>query len=288
VRTMSNRSEAQEGHSMTPTRPAELSERWGQLFSVGNLPGGAGTIGTSAAARAPADGHTAVVVTSSFWINPGLYTKAEIRSHSGVCARDNHRGRTSRPGGPPVISGPRCARTGRHRWAEQAYVRVGRYRTIVPSGGRALQAFDRRGPRARPVQWRGAGVVDCRRAHVDRGYLSLPAVAAYIKGGQLHALAVTSSAQCRMCRPWPRPGSPIKNPSSCRDSCFLPAPAKQLVDRLHREILRIVALPDVRERLSMLGFDGVANTREGIQCWIQSEVPQWAEVVQQANLKVSE
>jgi len=42
---------------------------------VENLPAGAGNVGTAAAARAQADGYAAVVVTSSFWINPGLYAK---------------------------------------------------------------------------------------------------------------------------------------------------------------------------------------------------------------------
>src|SRR5215475_2805582 len=54
---------------------AKLSERWGQPFYVENLPAGAGNVGTAAAARAPADGYSVVVVTSSFWINPALYAK---------------------------------------------------------------------------------------------------------------------------------------------------------------------------------------------------------------------
>jgi tripartite-type tricarboxylate transporter receptor subunit TctC len=52
--------------------------------------------------------------------------------------------------------------------------------------------------------------------------------------------------------------------------------------------LRIVALPDVRERLSMLDFDEVANTPEAFSARIKSEVPRWAKVIQQANLKVIE
>jgi tripartite-type tricarboxylate transporter receptor subunit TctC len=57
---------------------AKLSKSWGQPFYVENLPVGAGDVNTAAAARAPADGHTAVAVASSFWINPGLYAKLGI------------------------------------------------------------------------------------------------------------------------------------------------------------------------------------------------------------------
>jgi tripartite-type tricarboxylate transporter receptor subunit TctC len=57
------------------------------------------------------------------------------------------------------------------------------------------------------------------------------------------------------------------------------------VNRWHREISQIVALPDVRERLAMLGLDAVTNTPEAFSARIKSEVPRWAKVIQLANLK---
>src|SRR5581483_6437177 len=51
----------------------QLSELWGSPFYVENLPTGAGNVATSVAAKAPSDGHTALTVTTSLVINPGLY-----------------------------------------------------------------------------------------------------------------------------------------------------------------------------------------------------------------------
>jgi hypothetical protein len=55
----------------------KLSERWGQSFFIENIPAGAGNVGTTLAAKAAPDGYTVVIVTSSFFINPGLYAKIQ-------------------------------------------------------------------------------------------------------------------------------------------------------------------------------------------------------------------
>ena len=68
----------------------------------------------------------------------------------------------------------------------------------------------------------------------------------------------------------------------------LVAPAgtpREIVDRLHREIARIVALPEVRDRLTGLGFDPIANTPEEFGARIKSEFVKWGKVVRAANLK---
>ena len=54
----------------------KLSEQSGAQFYVENLPGAGGTLGTAAAARAAADGHTIVVVNQDFVVQPLVRTKA--------------------------------------------------------------------------------------------------------------------------------------------------------------------------------------------------------------------
>jgi tripartite-type tricarboxylate transporter receptor subunit TctC len=61
--------------------------------------------------------------------------------------------------------------------------------------------------------------------------------------------------------------------------CLWAGTADSLVDRWHREIVRIVALPDVKERLAALGFDPVVNTPEEFGAWIKTEVARWARVI---------
>ena len=58
---------------ITRTIVQKLFERWGGQFHVENLPTGAGNVATTIAAKAPADGHTVMTVTTALVINPSLY-----------------------------------------------------------------------------------------------------------------------------------------------------------------------------------------------------------------------
>ena len=59
---------------------------------------------------------------------------------------------------------------------------------------------------------------------------------------------------------------------------------KDIVDLWYREIVRTVALPEIKERLAVLGFDPVVNTPEEFGAWIKTEVARWAKVIHDANI----
>jgi tripartite-type tricarboxylate transporter receptor subunit TctC len=61
---------------------------------------------------------------------------------------------------------------------------------------------------------------------------------------------------------------------------------QEVIDRLHREIVRIVALPEVRERLSALGFEPIASTPEEFADRIKWEIGKWAKVIRAGGIKV--
>src|SRR5262245_8208534 len=63
------------GDSLGRIIAQKLSETWSQPVRVENLPAGGGNVGIATAAKSPPDGHTLVVVSSSFVINPSLYVK---------------------------------------------------------------------------------------------------------------------------------------------------------------------------------------------------------------------
>ena len=54
---------------------------------------------------------------------------------------------------------------------------------------------------------------------------------------------------------------------------------------LHREIVKILALPDIKERLATLGYDPVASTPEEFATRIRVEIAMWAKVIRAANIK---
>jgi tripartite-type tricarboxylate transporter receptor subunit TctC len=68
---------------------------------------------------------------------------------------------------------------------------------------------------------------------------------------------------------------------------LLPAGApRPVVDLLHREIAKALALADVRERLATLGFDPIGSSPDEFGSWIKTEVAKWAKVIRDANIKM--
>ena len=61
-----------------------------------------------------------------------------------------------------------------------------------------------------------------------------------------------------------------------------------IVKRLHAQVVRILALPDVKQRMAELGADVVANSPQEFTALIKTEVTRWAKVIKDANIKVGQ
>jgi tripartite-type tricarboxylate transporter receptor subunit TctC len=60
---------------------------------------------------------------------------------------------------------------------------------------------------------------------------------------------------------------------------------KEIIALLRREIVEIIALPGIKQRLSVLGFEAVGSTPEEFTAQLQLELEKWAKVIRAANLK---
>ena len=59
---------------------------------------------------------------------------------------------------------------------------------------------------------------------------------------------------------------------------------RPVVDLLHREVVKIMAVPDTKARLRDMGFDPVASTPEEFTRWIETEIVKWAKVIRDAKI----
>jgi tripartite-type tricarboxylate transporter receptor subunit TctC len=59
----------------------------------------------------------------------------------------------------------------------------------------------------------------------------------------------------------------------------------EIISLLHRQMVRIIALPDVKERLPTLGFEPIGSAPEEFDAQIKMEVDRWAKIVRDANIK---
>ena len=139
-----------------------------------------------------------------------------------------------------------------------------------------------------PFTGAGAAVNSAIGGHTPIVFASLPPVVPQIKEGRLRALAVMSNSRAPVLADVPTIVE-LGHPNLTGEGWFaFLAPAgtpKEILALLHQQIVRAMALADVKERLSALGYETVGNTPEACAEQFKSEGAKWARVVQQAGIK---
>jgi tripartite-type tricarboxylate transporter receptor subunit TctC len=140
------------------------------------------------------------------------------------------------------------------------------------------------------VPFGGAGPANASvvAGHTPIGFGSLASAAPSIKDGTLRALAITSKTRSQGVPDVPtmaEAGYPdIKGDSWV--GVLVPAGTpKDVITTLHREVVKVVALPDMKERLVTLGFDPAGSTPEEFTQRITTELEMWGKVIRAANIK---
>ncbi len=117
----------------------------------------------------------------------------------------------------------------------------------------------------------------------------MAAVAPLVKDGKLRALAVAAKARSPAL-----PDVPTLEEAGIKDQdagfagglLVRAGTPKEIVEQLHRQMVRILSLPDVKEKLAVLGFDPIGNTPDEFAAWIRSESAKWRAVVSATNIKI--
>jgi tripartite-type tricarboxylate transporter receptor subunit TctC len=268
----------------------KLSERFGQQFYVENHPGGSGNIGTALVAKAPPDGYTVLVISSTLVVNPSLFAKLGFDTTTDIAP-------VSLVGVSPQIllvhpSVPATsvkelvdwvkARPGKH-----SYAHAGTGTPGYLAGEMLKQAF---GLDLVAVSFNGGGpaITATIGGHTPILYTSISTAAGHIKQGSVRALAVTSAHRSPAL-----PDVPTLAEAGARDQesdiilgLLVPGGTPQaVIDRLNRAIVAIVAMPEVRERLAALGFEPIASTPGEFADRIKWEIDKWAKVIRAADIK---
>jgi tripartite-type tricarboxylate transporter receptor subunit TctC len=268
-----------------------LTESLGQNFFVENLTGASGVVGTGTAANSPGDGHTILFVTNDFAVAPTVSSKVPydaIKSFAPVTiAAASPQVVVVHPSFPAKnmqeLIALAKASPGKYNYASLGigFGQLSSERLFRP--GLGLDVVRVPFPGAAPI------ITSTLAGHTPIAFLGLPPAAPHIKEGTLRALAVTSPKRSPVF-----PNVPTMAESGVPDQeseliigVLVPAATpKPIVDQLQRQIARIVALPDVKERLDALGFAPVASTPEAYATQIKADIETWSKVVREANIKV--
>ncbi|MBI3938796.1 MAG: tripartite tricarboxylate transporter substrate binding protein [Betaproteobacteria bacterium] len=269
----------------------KITEAWGQQVVVDNR-GGAGTvIGTEIAARAAADGYTILLVNIAFAINPGLRKKLPydpVKHFATVSLLASQ---------PTVLAAhPSVTAKSVKELIELAKARPGQL-TFASSGtggvghlaGELFKMMT--GTKLTHVPYKGGGpaVIDLIAGQVNLALVGLPTSMSHIKAGRMRVLAVTDDKRATALPEVPTiaeagvPGYEVNN----WIGMLVPAGApKTIVTRHNRELLRILRLPEVKEKLAGQGFELVGSTPERFADYIKAEIRKWAKVIEASGTRV--
>jgi tripartite-type tricarboxylate transporter receptor subunit TctC len=269
----------------------KLSDTLGHQFYVENVGGAGGNTAAGQVARAPADGYTIMAISTGFVVNPSLYARVpydpikDFAPVTLVAASPNvvvvH----------PSVSAktiPELVQLIRNNPGKYSFAGPGVGSTPHLSGELFKLHFNLDLVHV-PFTGAGPAIASTIGNHTPIAFTALPPAIAAVRDGKLRALGIAASE-----RVGALPDVPTFAEQGLKDQeadtltgMVVPAGTpRAIVDLLQREIARIVAQPDVKERLSVLGFRPIANTPDEFGARIKVEIEKWGKVVRDAKLRI--
>jgi tripartite-type tricarboxylate transporter receptor subunit TctC len=268
----------------------KLTEQLGKQVYVENIAGASGNIGTGQVAKAAPDGYTILFAFSSHVVNPTLFARVPydpikdfdpvtlaVASTTVLTVNPSVPAKTVKElvdlikANPGKYSfGSAGAGTQAHLAGEQFRLSLGLDLVHVPFGGG------------------GPAVAAVVAGHTPISFGSPQAAMQHVREGTVRALAVTSKTRSQIFPDVPTM-TEVGYPQIEGDSwvgILVPArtPA-EIIAVLYRESAKILAQPDTKERLAVLGYELVASTPEEFGARIRAEIEMWAKVIRAANIK---
>jgi tripartite-type tricarboxylate transporter receptor subunit TctC len=269
---------------------AKLSDQLGKQFVVENVPGATGNIGTAQVAKAAPDGYTILVVFSSFVVNPTLFDKVPYdpnKDFDPVSLAVTSTTAVAVNPSVPAKNVKELVELIRANPGKYSYAHAG---TGTQSNLAGEQFRLKLGLDIVPVPFNGGGpaAASVVGGHTPVTFNSPAAILPHANDGKLRVLAVNSEKRTAAMPDVPtiaEAGFPgIKGDSWV--GVLVPAGTpKDIVALLQREIVKALALPDIKQRLLALGCDAVGSTPGEFATRIKTEIPFWGDVIRAAKIK---
>jgi tripartite-type tricarboxylate transporter receptor subunit TctC len=269
----------------------KLAEQWGRQVVVDNRGGANGVIAMEIVARAAPDGYTLVLgYIANLGTAPALNPKLPydpVKDYAPI----------SHIASAPSIG---VIHLGVPAKNLQELIALARAKPDAISFGSAAvgamghlsgELINRMaGVRMQHVPYKGGGqaIIDVIAGQIPLVIIGMTAATPHVRAGRLRAIFTTGAK-----RSFAFPDVPTVAeqgfPGFSADAWYgLLAPARTprpIVDKLHAEVVRIMKLPEAKERLGSVGFEIVASSPEEFANLIRDEIPKWTKVVREGGIR---
>lgn len=269
----------------------KLTEAWDKQVVVDNRSGGNGAIGMEIVARATPDGHTLVLgYIANLGTGPALNPKLPYDAikdfapishivtapsiavlHPGVPAKNLQE----------LIALARV-KPGAIAWGTSAIGSIGHM------SGELLNRLAKVQMTHVPYKGGGQAVIDVLAGQIPMVIIGMTAVTPHVRSGRLRPIATTGAK-----RSFAFPDVPTVAeqgfPGFAADAWYglltTAGTPRPIVEKLYAEVIRIMKLPESKERMANVGFEIVASTPAEFAQLIREEIPKWTKVVREAGIR---
>jgi tripartite-type tricarboxylate transporter receptor subunit TctC len=268
----------------------KMADRVGANFVIDNRSGAGGAIGTEIVAKAPPDGYTILVCSSSHTINPSVYKKLgydPLRDFAPVTILASGPGLLVVHPSVPAQSVKELIALAKAKPGQLNYASAG---NGTPPHLAAELFKSMAGVDLVHVPYKGnvPAFADLVSGAVSLSFPTITSGLPQVRAGRLRALGVTSKARSTVVPDVPtiaESGLPGYE-SSTWYGMLAPAGApKAIVTKLHQQMLEVLKLPDIREKLAAQGLEPGGNSPGEFGSIIAAELVKWRKVVAAAGMK---
>ena len=272
----------------------KLSESWRQQVIVDNRPGGNTVIGTEALARATPDGYSIMLVSSIHALNGILIPKKlpydTVKDFAPITTITRSEYLLVMHPSVPANSLKEFIALAKATTGELNYATSGSG-TAVHLGVEMLSAMV--GIKMEHIPYKGAGqlVTDLIGGQVQLSFIAPVNVLPHVRAGKLKAIAIAGEARAPALPQVPTfaeaglPGFELKNWYGIIAPAGTP---KAIIDKLSTEIARILAMPDIKQKLIGQGMAPMISGPDQFAALIRAEMAKYGEVIKSANIKIED
>lgn len=267
----------------------KLSEKLGQQFYIENVSGAGGNLGMAQVARAPGDGYTVLIASSSIVVNPTLYTKVPFDVDKDFIP-------VTKAGGSPNswLVNPEFPAKTMKELIDLIKANPGKYSVASPGAGTTpslsieMLKHDP-GLDFVTVPFAGGGPLtqSVLGGHTPIACSAIGNYMVMIREGKLRALAVAAAKRVEIA-----PNVPTLNEFGLKGQeaetmtgVFVPAGTPQpVVDLLQKEIATIVNAPDIKPKLLELGIIPEGDSSAHFAAYVKDEIAKWKRVIETGKI----